>query len=286
MLRRHIRTSGSRSASPVAVTPLETAGGLNKDKSFHEFRPTDAIPEGMTMPAETPSAFPPLPSDGRTLPSIPGGWKTREYPLPGFSVLLNQPADPDQFLEDPQVHRQNELNDYMPYWAFLWPAAVKMAACVATADWPPGSRILELGTGLGLVGLAALKAGHRVTFSDYDETALHLCRANALLNGLPEPETWRFDWRDPPQAKFPLIIGCEVTYDAPTHGALLAVVDAMLEPDGVCWLGDPGRFQATAFLERARHAGFTVDIQDALGNAIEIPSSQGFQILKLKRRRD
>lgn len=232
---------------------------------------------------DLPSAFPALPGCADTLPAIPGGWTPQEWEVGPHHLKLMRPADPDLFLDDAQVHRANEQNDYMPYWAFLWPSAVKMARAVLNADWPVGTPVLELGAGIGLVGLACLQRGDRVTFSDYDVTALHLCRLNARLNNLPDPELLKLDWREVPERRFPVLIGCEVTYDAPSHEPLLDLIERMLEPDGICWLGDPGRFQSRNFHDAAIQRKFRVQVVDEAGHLHPGPLSNEFQILKIAR---
>jgi release factor glutamine methyltransferase len=49
---------------------------------------------------------------------------------------------------------------------------------------PPGSRVLDLGCGSGAAGLAAARAGGRVTATDINPAAVRCARANALLNDL------------------------------------------------------------------------------------------------------
>lgn len=229
------------------------------------------------------SAFPPLSANLTELPAIPGGWKLEQYDCGGRPLLLQRPADPDLFLDDPDVVAANARNDYMPYWAFLWPSAVKMAQTLTQAPWPVGSRVLELGAGLGLVGLAAMLRGDQVTFSDYDATALQVCRINAILNGLPDPPILQLDWREPTNQQFDVIIGCEVTYDGPLHGVLLDLLDRMLAPGGVCWLADPGRYQSQFFYELARKRGYAPILFDEQFASIDAPSTAGFQIFQLTK---
>lgn len=233
--------------------------------------------------SHSPSAFPELPERFDVLPEIPGGWSAQEFHVGSQTLRLMRPTNPDLFLDDADVQKENARNDYMPYWAFLWPSAVKMAAAVQNPEWEAGTEVLELGAGIGLVGLAALARGDRVVFSDYDATALHLCQYNAHLNGLGVPETIKLDWRDVPNRTFPVLIGCEITYDATLHEPLLILIGKMLAPGGVCWLGDPGRFQGPFFYEAAIRHGFRVRIQDEFGNEHSAPLSNQFQILKLDR---
>lgn len=221
--------------------------------------------------------------EGGTLPEIPGGWTTRTIPAAGRQLELVLPADPDALLDDPAVLAANEVNDYMPYWSYLWPAATIMCDALLAADWPAGTEILELGAGVGLVGLAALTRGWRVTFSDYDDTALELCRINAVKNGFGEVGTLNFDWRDPIDRQFPVILGCEIIYDAQTHDAVLDVISRMLPDDGVCWLGDPGRSQAPRFAKKAEAAGFCVQVRNEQGQPDPQASADGFRIYELRR---
>lgn len=230
-----------------------------------------------------PSAFPVLSDNPDSLPEIPGGWRKSEIVIGEQILQLHQPTDPDLFLDDEKVHSENAKNDYMPYWAFLWPSSVPMASAVLNAPWPVGSSVLELGAGIGLVGLAAALRGDDVTFSDYDRTALHLCRVNARLNNLKDPELLFLDWRDVPQRTFEVLIGCEVTYDAQLHDALLSAIDQLMEPNGICWLGDPGRYQAQFFFEKAKAKGFQLRLLNAEGQQQQSLSSGAFQILELRK---
>lgn len=235
------------------------------------------------MQSGTGPAFPYLSEDLTRLPVIPGGWKTEVFQFNEKSLSLFCPVDPDLFLDDADVIAANEKNDYMPYWAFLWPTAIKMARVMDRVPWAKGSSVLELGAGLGLVGLAAMMRGDDVTFSDYDPTALHLCRMNAVENGLSDPCTMLLDWREPVSQKFEVIIGCEVTYDAPMHSVILDLLDVMLTDDGVCWLSDPGRYQSPFFYSMAKKRGYRVRIYNQELKEIKDPSSEGFQILELLR---
>ena len=52
------------------------------------------------------------------------------------TIKLVRPADPDLLLDDPLVIDWNRHDDYMPYWAYLWPAAYLLAEAVAREPWP------------------------------------------------------------------------------------------------------------------------------------------------------
>src|SRR4051794_11170797 len=124
----------------------------------------------------------------------------------GREVKVVRPSDPDRLLDDPGVHAWNRRDDYMPYWAYLWPGAYLLAEAVAREPWPEGTPALEIGCGLGLAGLVALGRGLRVRFTDYDEAPLAFAARSARENGF-DPATYstaRLDWRDLPDERYPV----------------------------------------------------------------------------------
>ena len=205
------------------------------------------------------------------LPEIPGGWHERQVDVGACSFTLTLPVAPDAFLDDAAVLEANRTSDHMPYWSLLWPASFLMARLIpkVTEEQPVGSsRGLEIGAGIGLVGIAALAAGLDVTFSDYDETAVRLAQHNAAQNGFVGQPAVLFDWRKFDEAKlepFPLILGCDVVYEQPNHPLVLNVLERLLEPGGTGWLGDPGRGSLREFVFLAEERGFQVAMFDEDG---------------------
>ena len=218
-----------------------------------------------------------------TLPDVPGGWSLRTHRIADKQFELWIPAQPEKFLDDPDVLEANRLDDYMPYWSQLWPTAGPMSLAVLNAPWPPGTEILELGAGVGLVGLSAVSRGDRVVFTDYDATSVLVCRHNVVRNGFTDPPAERLDWRRPWDRQFDVILGSDVTYEAKNHPILLELLSKMLTPNGVCWIGDPGRYHTTAFYQLALDRGFRVKIRDESGRESAFPSPRNFQIFELTR---
>src|SRR5437660_2566941 len=138
---------------------------------------------------------PPLP---RTPPdAIPGA--VRESVILGpATFLIDRPENSDDVLDHPAIRAAFERDEYLPYWADLWPSARMLAKAILTETWPPGLTALEVGCGLGVPAIAALARGLRVIFSDYDATAVRFAASNARLNGYTDFEERPFDWRDPP----------------------------------------------------------------------------------------
>jgi predicted nicotinamide N-methyase len=214
---------------------------------------------------------------------------TEEIAVSDRRFRLMLPASPDAFLDDPDVQQANRETDYMPYWAYLWPAARKMASHVLNERWQPGASALELGSGIGLVGIAALTAGLRVTFSDYDRTSLSAATQNARLNHVEADAAELLDWRNIETAglrrHFPVILGCDVLYEVSLHAPLLNVIDCFLADGGVCWLGDPGRTAIRVFCAAASERGYAIEVRDERGELCPATAAMpaAFRLLVLSR---
>lgn len=220
------------------------------------------------------------------LPDIPGGWTTKDFLIAGQSFRLALPAEPDAFLDDPAVRVAHDRDGYMPYWAYLWPASIEMSRAVLAADWHAGAQTLEIGAGIGLVGIVAASRGLDVLITDYDKQAVNLSIHNARLNGLNDVRGTTLDWRTPPQHKYPIILGCDLLYEAGNHEPILNLLDAMLDENGVCWLGDAGRQLSAVFIELAKRRGWNVALRDVEGKSLPEPRVGAFQLLILTRKCD
>jgi len=202
--------------------------------------------------------------------AIPGGWSDRQVPVGPHLFRLHTPADPDEVLgqiESPEAANQPEFAD--PYWAKLWPAAPLLAAAIVRQAPRPRTRVLELGCGSGLVGIAALACGLEVTFSDYVPFAVELARHNAARNGFSHANGTVLDWRQPREERFDFIVAADVTYDRQNLAALLNVIERMLAPRGEAWFGDAGRSPAGDFCEQARRRGWSVALYDEIDRAVD-----------------
>jgi len=171
----------------------------------------------------------------------------------------------------------------MPYWSYLWPAATTMADLLTANDWSLYQNVLEIGSGIGLVGLAALSCGLKVTFSDHDPIAVRLAVHNARRNGFPDAEGILLDWNRPINRQFSIILGCEVLYDRKNHEPILNVLQSMMSAEGTCWIGEGGREHTAEFIERADQRGFSVQLLNSDGHQIAEPQRGRFQLLILNR---
>jgi predicted nicotinamide N-methyase len=166
--------------------------------------------------------------------------------LDGRDLRLLRPRDAEALLDEHAF----EHEEYLPYWAELWPSAVALARAVSGRALR-GARTLELGCGLGLPSIAAALAGGRVLASDWSQEAVAMTAANAERNGA-NLETLVCSWTEPAplleRAPWDLILASDVLYEARNADVLL---DLLPRLGTDVWLADPGRVPAARFLEAA-----------------------------------
>jgi predicted nicotinamide N-methyase len=165
-----------------------------------------------------------------------------EVLIEGRPFVLSHPDESDRLLDHPAVRAAFAADEYMPYWTDLWPAARMLAKAILRQKWPAGLHALEVGCGLGLPGIAAMSQGVRITFSDYDATALHFAANNARLNGFRNFDLLQMDWRYPPEGlRVPIVLASDLIYELRNLAPLVALIKGVLTPDGVCLLTDQDR---------------------------------------------
>ncbi len=153
--------------------------------------------------------------------------------------------------------------DRIPFWAMLWPSAPALARHLADGALGAGRRVLELGCGVGLSGIAAAALGARVTQTDRFPEAVLAARGNARRNGVRGLRCAAADWRAWPFiSRWPLIVGSDILYERSAHGALRGVLERSLEPGGTVLLTDPCRPMSLAFLVAMERSGWSVDLQE------------------------
>ncbi|MBL4884270.1 MAG: methyltransferase domain-containing protein [Planctomycetaceae bacterium] len=222
------------------------------------------------------------------LPDVISNWKQEQFCWNGQEIQLTIPADPDELLElleeTPEQSNCKTKAPFDPYWGHLWPAAREMARLVPHFLQTPGTSVLELGCGSGLIGIAALAAGMNVTFSDNQPEALKLAGYNAKQNGFKNYQLCLYDWLNPPRIEpFPIVIASDVLYEERFHEPLLNVLDQVTTSDGETWIADPGRSLLPNFLRTAQAHNFEFEIYDKTLTQKLFPAIGHFQLLKLKR---
>jgi predicted nicotinamide N-methyase len=178
----------------------------------------------------------------------------------GRRVSLLRPRVADELLDEEAF----EHEEFLPYWAELWPSAVALAHEVARLD-VDGLRVLELGCGLGLPSIVAALGGAHVLASDWSPDALEVAARNAERNGA-ELETALASWGGAASglveaAPWDLVLGADLLYERRNVEQLLPLLPRL--GDEVL-LAEPGRPFESAFLERARET-WAIDSQPAGG---------------------
>jgi SAM-dependent methyltransferase len=197
--------------------------------------------------------------------------ETDTVTLHDWPVELLRPRSYDDLISEADFVR----DDRLPYWADLWPSSRILADYLLQTERAPDHRgppaphqseprepagrtrpapqppsLLELGCGLGLVTMAAMRAGYEVLATDYYEDALRFTRANAARALGREPRTRHVDWRDFPTdlPGFDRIVAADVLYEKIYPPLLSAAIAQVLAPGGEAIIADPGRIAAPDFL--------------------------------------
>ncbi len=183
----------------------------------------------------------------------------------GAALGLFTLPDPDALL-DALTQEEFDRNDgRMPYWATLWPSAFALAERLLAGPALPGRRVIVLGCGLGLEGLAACARGAQVTFLDWEPVAVACARASAAANGWTATEGVVCDWRAPPPLPaYDLVLGADVLYEARNGPAVARFLAAHLARGGEAWITDPERLHAKDFPADLAAAGLALLARDAL----------------------
>jgi len=176
--------------------------------------------------------------------------------LGGQVLAISRPEDAESLIDEARF----EQDEFLPYWAELWPSGVALARHVAALDLR-GRRVLELGCGLALPSLAAALVGAEVLATDWAPEALELVAANAAANGL-HVETALVDWQEGPPpglAPFEVVLAADVLYEERNAVPLLGLLATLTAPAGTALVADPGRRHARAFFWQARNDGWSVE---------------------------
>ena len=167
-------------------------------------------------------------------------------PIGGRDLRLLRPRDAESLLDEQAFERE----EFLPYWAELWPSSLALARAIAGRALR-GARTLELGCGLGLPSIVAALAGGRVLATDWSAESVAMTAANAERNDAAV-ETLVCSWTEPAplldRAPWDLVLASDVLYEARNGDVLLELLPRL---GSDVLLADPGRPAAGRFLEAA-----------------------------------
>ena len=166
----------------------------------------------------------------------------------GLELELLRPVSPEDLIDE-EAFAEDE---FLPYWAELWPAATALAEALPDVS---GLRVVELGCGLGVTSLVAATKGARVTATDWAPEAIELLRANAERNGIALRAEVR-DWREPWDERFDLALAADVLYERRNVEPLLA---RLRELAPAALVGLAGRPYEAELIRQARESGERVE---------------------------
>jgi len=158
------------------------------------------------------------------------------------------PKSIDQFL-DP-----GDLFHDFPLWSKIWEASIILADYLAGMPVDSEKSFLEIGCGMGVVGVVASAFGHRVTMTEYNPDALNFSRANTLANLSADDaglEITELDWSKPRlEGLFDYIIGSEVIYKEKDYQPILKLLKTYLRPSGEIILAEGVRKTSMEFFRQ------------------------------------
>jgi predicted nicotinamide N-methyase len=137
------------------------------------------------------------------------------------------------------------MNVPPPYWAFAWAGGQAVSRWLLdNPERVAGTRVLDLGAGAGLAGIAAVKAGAReVVAADIDAVALAAVTLNAAENGVAAQITTTSEdlLAAPPPAGFGVVVVGDLFYERALADSVIAFVDAARAGGALVLIGDPQR---------------------------------------------
>lgn len=141
--------------------------------------------------------------------------------------IADMPAYLDRLVDKARGGKSIEL----PLWAKIWPSCLVLGFYLMKFKPLPDAKVLEVGSGCGLVGMVAAKRGLDVEMSDIENDSLLFCRLNILRNGLEDKITLKkVDFtKDRLGIKYDYIIGCEVLYQESAYEPFAEFVGAHLK---------------------------------------------------------
>ena len=163
----------------------------------------------------------------------------------------------------------------VPFWAFAWPGGIALARhLLAHPELVAGRRVLDIGSGSGLVAIAAAQAGAaEVVANDIDPLAIAAVELNATLNGVTVSTSGADVIGTPGHSHLEdadVVVAGDIAYERVMAEAAFNALRGVSARGAEVYLGDPGRAYLPA-------DGLT------LLSTIDVPVRHGLELSDVKR---
>jgi len=147
-----------------------------------------------------------------------------------------------------------------PFWAFAWAGGQGLARYLLDhPDVVAGREVLDIGSGSGIVAIAAAMAGaFRVVAAEIDHFAAAAIALNAALNGVTITVETR-DLLDRAAAGWGVALAGDICYEEPMSSRAMTLLRRIAARGRLALLGDPGRayLPRSGLVELARYQVLT-----------------------------
>lgn len=186
----------------------------------------------------------------------------REYETDATEVVIR--GKRFSFLRPSSIERYVDPDDMFhnfPLWSKVWEASIVLADYLAGLEQQPEKQYLEIGAGMGFVGVVAAAFGHRITVTESNLQAVDFVRANAAINNSSNLEIIQMDWNAPQlEARYDYIVGSEVVYHERDFRPLQTLFNNYLKPEGELILCSEARKITMEFYRRLQ-SSFAISAQ-------------------------
>ena len=192
------------------------------------------------------------------VPAIIAGFPTQveAYDVSGSRIGLVTVRNLEQHVDREQL--LHDERSVPPYWALVWGGARALADHLVTRLSCDGLSVLDVGCGLGLLSLAAARAGARVTAIDRELAPIEFLQASAAVNRLPVEALVGDIVAVDLGRRFDLVLAADLLYERAEFDRLAGALAALVEPSGTLWVADPQRVDTADFYRALDRRGFSI----------------------------
>lgn len=141
---------------------------------------------------------------------------------------------------------------HAPYWAQVWHAAIGL--CLFLEQYPEyieNKKVLELGAGLGLPGIAAAAKAKNVCISDISPEAITIVQQSILHCQLKNVTCQIIAWDNIDAVSIPeVVLLSDINYEPDAFASLLKMIEYLLNNNCTVILSTPQRLMAKPFIEQ------------------------------------